>query len=199
MGKRTIYDTFNPQHDSTVFCYHSRRMFYSVVNSLKKITLTRLCSFRQWYTEYLVIFSAVAATDVMAYNSRFNVSQWNAGGYLLKLNNAWQRVSEFVPATGDGWAMIRLFRCAFKMTWWRHQMEAFSALLALCAGNSPVTGEFSAQRPVTRNFDVYVDLRLNKRLSKQSWGWWFETRSRSLWRHCNGSRRFIPTRSPCTV
>ena len=26
---------------------------------------------------------------------------------------------------------------------------------------------------------------LNKRLGKQSWGWWFETLSRSLWRHCN--------------
>ena len=63
---------------------------------------------------------------------------------------------------------------------WRHQMETFSALLALCVGNSPVTREFPAQRPVTRNFDVFFDLRLNKRLSKQSWGWWFETQSRSL-------------------
>ena len=59
--------------------------------------------------------------------------------------------------------------------WWRHQMETFSALLALCAGNSPVSGEFPAQRPVARSFDVFFDLRLNKRLSKQSWGWWFET------------------------
>ena len=40
-------------------------------------------------------------------------------------------------------------------SWWRHQMETFSALLALCAGNSPVTGEFPAQRPVTRNFDGF--------------------------------------------
>ena len=39
--------------------------------------------------------------------------------------------------------------------------------------------------PVTRNFDVFLNLRLNKRLSKQSWGWWFETLSRPLWRHCN--------------
>ena len=70
-------------------------------------------------------------------------------------------------------------------TWWRHQMETFCALLALCAGNSPVTGEFPAQGPVTRNFDVFFDLRLNKRLSKQSGGWWFEMPSRSLWRHCN--------------
>ena len=43
-------------------------------------------------------------------------------------------------------------------TWWRHQMETFSALLALCSGNSPVTGEFPAQRPVTRSFDVFFDL-----------------------------------------
>ena len=64
-------------------------------------------------------------------------------------------------------------------------METFSALLAICAGNSPVTGEFPAQRPGTRSFDVFFDLCLNKRLSKQSWGWWFETPSSSLWRHNN--------------
>ena len=41
------------------------------------------------------------------------------------------------------------------------------------------------QRPVTRSFDVFFDLRLNKRSSKQPWGWWFETPSWSLWRQCN--------------
>ena len=40
-------------------------------------------------------------------------------------------------------------------------METFSALLAICAGNSPVTGEFPAQRPVTEGFDIFFDLRLN--------------------------------------
>ena len=49
--------------------------------------------------------------------------------------------------------------------WWRHQMETFSALLALCAGNSPVPGEFPTLRPVTPRFDVFF---------------W-----RPLWRHCN--------------
>ena len=44
-----------------------------------------------------------------------------------------------------------------------------------------------AQRPVTRSFDVFFDLRLNKWLSKQPWGWWFETPSWSLWRQCNGN------------
>ena len=47
-------------------------------------------------------------------------------------------------------------------------------------------GEFPAQRPVPRSFDVFFDLSLNKRLSKQPWGWWFETPPRSLWRQCNG-------------
>ena len=70
-------------------------------------------------------------------------------------------------------------------SWWRHQMETFSALLAICAGNSPVTGEFLAQRPVTRSFGVFFDLRLNEGLSKQSWGWWFETPSLPLWRQSN--------------
>ena len=70
-------------------------------------------------------------------------------------------------------------------TWWRHDMETFSALLTMCAGNPPVAGEFPAQRSVTRSFDVTCDLRLNKRLSKQSRGWWFETLPRLLWRHCN--------------
>ena len=45
--------------------------------------------------------------------------------------------------------------------------------------------EFPIQRPVTRSFDVFFDLRLNKRLSKQWWGWWFETLSRPLWHHRN--------------
>ena len=73
-------------------------------------------------------------------------------------------------------------------TWRRHQMETFSASLAPC-GNSPVYGEFPVQRPVTRSFDVFFDLRLIKRLSKHSRGWWFETLSRPLRRHCNDSER----------
>ena len=76
------------------------------------------------------------------------------------------------------------------LAWWRHQLETFSALLAICAENSPLPGEFPAQRPVTRSFDVFFDPRLNKRLSKQSWGWWFETPSRPLWRHRNVNKIF---------
>ena len=77
--------------------------------------------------------------------------------------------------------------------WWLHQMETFSALLAISAGHSLVTGEFPAQRPVTQTFDVFVDLHPNKRLSKQSWGWWFETPPCPLWRHCNAVTNHSPT------
>ena len=79
--------------------------------------------------------------------------------------------------------------------WWRHQMETFPAILTLCAENSPVTGEFPSQRTVTRSFNVFFDLRLNKVLSKQSSGWLFQTPSRSLWRHCN----YPPELSPIAL
>ena len=67
--------------------------------------------------------------------------------------------------------------------WWR----TFSALLAICAGNSPVPGDIPAQRPVTGSFDVFFDLGLNKR-----WGWWFEMPSLPLWRHSNAHIRRAP-------
>ena len=72
-------------------------------------------------------------------------------------------------------------------SWWRHQMEKISVLLALCE----VNGEFISQRPVTRSFDVFFDLLLNRRLNKQPIRRWFETPSRSLWRHCNWIMYFV--------
>ena len=76
------------------------------------------------------------------------------------------------------------------MTSYQHMMTSSNGnifrVTGLCAGKSPVPGEFPAQRPVTRSFGVFFDLRLNKRLSKQSWGWWYATPSHSLsWRQCN--------------
>ena len=77
------------------------------------------------------------------------------------------------------WRMLHPIKldCVMTASRWRHQMETFSALLALCAWNSSVTGKFPSQRPVTRSFDVFFDLRLNKRLRKQS-------KRRDLIRHC---------------
>ena len=62
--------------------------------------------------------------------------------------------------------------------------NSFRVTGPLC-GEFTGPGEFPTQRPVTRSFDVFVDLCLNKRLSKQPCGWWFETPSWSLWRQCN--------------
>ena len=106
----------------------------------------------------------------------------------LKLNHVSKR--------GPSWHQCSLYKCGIYVRSWYHTPRTprdmmtssngnISALLAICAGNSPVTGEFPAQRPVTRSFDVFLYLRRNKRLGKQSGGWWFETPSPSLWRHCN--------------
>ena len=62
----------------------------------------------------------------------------------------------------------------------------------LC-GEFTGTGEFPAQRPVTRSFDVFFDLHLNKQLSKQPWVWWFDTPSWSLWRQCNAMNTWVMT------
>ena len=60
--------------------------------------------------------------------------------------------------------------------WWRHQMETFSALLALCTGNSPITGKFHAKRPVTRSFGVFWCAWIN--------GWVNSHEAGDLRRHC---------------
>ena len=67
---------------------------------------------------------------------------------------------------------------------WRHLLETFSMLLALCEGKPPVTGGFPSQRPARQSFDVFFDLNLNKRLSKQSRRWWLVD-TPSVCRHCN--------------
>ena len=74
--------------------------------------------------------------------------------------------------------------CASMMT--SSNGNVFRVTGHLC-GEFTGPGEFPAQRPVTRSFDVFFDLRLDGRLSKQSWGWWFETQSCPIWRQCNGN------------
>ena len=102
--------------------------------------------------------------------------------YMIYCNNVWGSIYKS-NTERNTYSPKTTMRIMF--TWWRHQMETFSALLTICAGNSPASGEFPPQRPVTRSFDVFFDLCLNKRLRKLSWGWWFETLTRPLWRHRN--------------
>ena len=80
----------------------------------------------------------------------------------------WNFPTEMCDGLQSGF--IEWFCVVLEISRWRHQMETFFRVTGLYAGNSPVTGDFASQRPVTRSFDVFFDLRLNKRLSKQSWG-----------------------------
>ena len=89
---------------------------------------------------------------------------------LLTVNH-----QHFVFRTG------RIASCSRGVIKWKH----FPRYWTLCARNSPVTVEFPSQRPIMRSFDGFFDLRLNKWLSKQSWGWCSETPSRPLWHHGN--------------
>ena len=135
--------------------------------------------------QYVDIYSRkTTIASLMLYNKCF-VWWW--------LQNQGIHLVPGFPVSERNGLVTRVCHTAF--TWWRHQMETFSALLALCAGNSLVTGEFPAQWPVTRNFDVFFYLHLKKRLSKQSGRWCFGTPSRSLWRHCNDLYLFVKKRS----
>ena len=78
----------------------------------------------------------------------------------LRKTPHWSPVNAFnivLYSSAISLALCLRYHALILSTWWRHQMETFSALLALCAGNSPVTGEFPSQRPVTRSFDVFFD------------------------------------------
>ena len=82
--------------------------------------------------------------------------------YVVLDNYRWRLLGADVTAVMFGTLWLeQIGRYHVDDTWWRHQMETFSALLVICAGNSPVSGEFPAQRPVTRSFDVFFDLGLN--------------------------------------
>ena len=127
----------------------------------------------------------------MSMSNIWYISQWSHMGHFVSDSDMeWCILSSLVPSMGrPGSSMLAKIGCnkeaRLHISWWRHQMETISPLLAFCAGNSPVSGEFPAQRRLLRRFGVFFVLCLNKALSKQSWGWWFETPSCSLWRHRN--------------
>ena len=80
---------------------------------------------------------------------------------------------------------------ARKIAWWRLKREHFPRYWPFYEGNPLATGGFPSQRLMTRSFDVFCDLRLNKRLRKQSRRRWFKTRSCSLWRHRIGLVNYL--------
>ena len=91
------------------------------------------------------------------------------------------------------WYWIQISWLLLLLTWWRHQMETFPCYWPFVSGIHRSPGN-SPAKPVVWIFDVSVDLCLNIRLGKQWSRRWFETPSRSLWRHCN-----VSTVGPHTV
>ena len=124
-----------------------------------KQSTTKPCAYFLGYTVYSAeIFKS--AHHAVRPPGFFNIS-------FLLYSDARMRGRRFIHKEGKCYTpYTAYYTWRIKNSWWRHQMEAFSALLVLCAGKSPVTGVFPLQRPVTRSFDVLFDLRLNKQLSK---------------------------------
>ena len=75
--------------------------------------------------------------------------------------------------------------CSMMTSWNGNIFPVTGHLCGEFTGEFPRTDEYPTQRPVTLSFDVFFDLHLNKRLSKQSWGWWFDMQSCPLWRRRN--------------
>ena len=124
-----------------------------------------------------------ARVDVTMTVSHFNLTGISAALLLRCLSNS--------RGIGKVWTRISRLRDSRKScnTWWRHQMEHFPRYWPIVRGIHrliPRTKASDAELPF-----FFFDLRLNKPLSKQSWGWWFETLSRSLWRHGNEDARSL--------
>ena len=111
------------------------------------------------------------------------------------MSSDWTQVTCFISCFGKhGKSLIILnnFRLpSLPYSWFWSQIHMFVLLMyaiymMMSSNGNIFRWPFVRNSPVTLRFDVFLDLRLNKRLSKQPWGWWFETPSRTLWRHRNG-------------
>ena len=98
--------------------------------------------------------------------------------------NLWQRTMQLSVFFPTHWCPFLSGSVCLELMVTSSNGNIFRVTGPLC-GEFTGPGEFPTQRSVTRSFDVLFDLRLNKRLSKRPWGWWFETPSWSLWRHRN--------------
>ena len=127
--------------------------------------------------------------------------------YMGRKNKYWDFLSgNFVLAWRSHGKIMELFSEIFVGT----LMGGFVFMMTSSNGNifrvtDPLCGEFTghrwipSQRPVTQSFDVFFDLSLNKRLSKQPRRRWFETPSRPLWRHSNVKYHRNPVIWRCNI
>ena len=88
---------------------------------------------------------------------RYIIIHWPIEAWNLNKRKSIGGISEWTILNENACILIQISL----RPWWRHQMETFSALLVLCERNPPVTGVFPSQRPVTRSFGVFFDVRMN--------------------------------------
>ena len=117
---------------------------------------------------------------------------FGVSGIQIKFQKTWLLTNAHDLETGFGSGLPGI-RPSFDMMT-SSNGNIFRVTGPLC-GEFTGPGEFLTQRPVTRSFDVSFDLRLNKRLSKHTWGWWFETLSGPLWRQRNEQRIQVKSKS----
>ena len=132
--------------------------------------LTLFLTFTSYHFWSPVFLSGVTNVNMLLYQPNISGLQLHFLWLYYWFLYSWSVQTFFIMQDNAGIAWLSgvyvPFPHAAPISWWRHQMETFSALLALCAGNSLVTGESHSQRPVTWSFDVFFDLHLNKHLSK---------------------------------
>ena len=117
----------------------------------------------------------ISQRDISAHK---RIPKWDGSVFLIT-DYLWGKA----PPAGVLSSQVGQWSTVFMMT--SSNGNIFRVTGPLC-GEFTGPGEFPSQRLVTGSFDVLFDLRLNKRLSKLSWGWWFGTPPWSLWRQCNG-------------
>ena len=135
-----------------------------------------------WINDSLVYWHIYAS---LGFNELKNATTSNCFGNAgLKIQTSWRIICYYwtYQLRYCGHPKYMHDHCPIMMT--SSNGNVFRVTGPLC-GEFTVPGEFPSQRPVTQSFDVFFHLGLNKRFSKQSWGWWFEKPSWSLWRHCN--------------
>ena len=150
------------------WCLHFSFMF-CMVNSHSVLSLYHICIA---FLYYVIYFHISVIIILIWYCILFNF-------YLYYFPPA----SIFNPQHGETLKHPHTHTLLFHddVIKWKHFLRYWPFVRGIHRSlvNSP------AQRPVKRSFDVFFDLCLIKWLSKHSRGWWFETLSHPVWRHCN--------------
>ena len=130
--------------------------------------------------------SIISISETYKYHSRIHKSiRLSVAGIIFKGNNLWFRIYNVQQKESSVYPKNNAQTDTNTHIHTDRDIWCTTKSKIIPSQRLAVPGEFPAQRPVTRSFDVFFDLRLNKRLSEQSWGWWFETLPRPLWRHSN--------------